>query len=103
MPLVKPRWISAHRASSYDGLGERRTVGAITAAQARTMSVALGCLCIAFGVISVFTPAGFSWALLLLGVAMTAPWFLSRNRQQVVRRQVGDRTGVPSWHPEYED
>ena len=67
------------------------------------MVVAVGCLCIAFAVISIFTPGGFSWALTLLGVAMTVPWFLARTRTRVPPRKVGDRTGVPSWHPEYED
>ena len=67
------------------------------------MMVAVGCLCIAFAVISTFTPGGFSWALTLLGAALTVPWFLFRNRQQDVRRKVGERAGVPSWHPEYED
>lgn len=80
-----------------------RTAGDMTAAQARTISVAIGCLCMAYGVIYTFTPGGFSWSLVLLGAILTLPWFLRRRTPNQPVAQVAVGRTVPPWHPEFEE
>lgn len=73
----------------------------MTAAQARTVSVAVGCLCITYGVIYAFTPSGFSWTLTGVGVLLTLPWLIARRRRDRARSN-DSASPVPSWHPEFD-
>jgi len=75
----------------------------MTAAQARTVSVAVGCLCIAYGVIYTLTPGGFSWTLVLLGAVLTVPWLLYRPARDRSSDRPRARGSVPSWHPEFDE
>lgn len=70
----------------------------MTAAQIRTFLLAVGLLVAAFGVISVFTPRGFSWSMEITGLLLATPWLAYEGRG----RGAPDRgaTAVPSWHPE---
>jgi Flp pilus assembly protein TadB len=72
----------------------------MTAAQWRFSMLTLGFLCAAFGVIYAFTPAGFSWGLSLIGVALMLPWLLRESADR--RRARRSASVVPPWHPEYE-
>lgn len=74
----------------------------MTAPKVRNFLLALGLLVVAFGVIYTFTPGGFSWPLVLIGLLMALPWYtVDRPR----RRAAGptQRSVVPRWHPESEE
>jgi hypothetical protein len=68
-------------------------------ASTRTFLLALGLLVGAFGLISVFTPRGFSWGLECLGLLLALPWVIRRFRGRVKRSPAGG-PDVPDWHPE---
>ena len=62
----------------------------------------LGLLVAAFGVIYAFTPGGFSWPLVIVGLLMIAPWLTAERRR---RRDIkpARHSGVPHWHPESDE
>lgn len=66
---------------------------------ARTFLLALGLLVGAFGLISVFTPRGFSWGMEFFGLLLALPWLIPRVRSRV-RRPPRGGPGIPDWHPE---
>ncbi|MET0866267.1 MAG: hypothetical protein ABWZ98_18190 [Nakamurella sp.] len=74
----------------------------MTAPKVRNFLLGLGLLVAAFGVIYAFTPGGFSWPLVVVGLLMVLPWFAAECRR---RRMVqhAPRSGVPRWHPESEE
>lgn len=72
----------------------------MTATNLRVWLLTLGALDIAFGVIYAFTPAGFSWGLVLVGILLSLPWLVCDARRRSTTRSA--ETVVPPWHPEYE-
>ena len=73
----------------------------MTATNLRVWLLALGALDIAFGVIYAFTPGGFSWPLVLVGLLMVLPWLAAEKQRRGAKP--ARPTGVPSWHPESDE
>ena len=65
----------------------------------RTFLLALGLPVGVFGLISVFTPRGFSWGMECLAVVLALPWLIRRVRGRVTRPPTRG-PDVPDWHPE---
>lgn len=73
----------------------------MTVASLRFSLLTLGALCATFGVIYAFTPGGFSWSLVLLGLLMMVPWLVNDAARRTSVPPPAEQS-VPSWHPEYE-
>jgi len=70
----------------------------MTAPKVRNFLLGLGLLVAAFGVIYAFTPGGFSWPLVLVGLLMVLPWLATERRRRGTKS--AQPPGVPRWHPE---
>ena len=64
----------------------------------RTFLLALGLLVGVFGLISVFTPRGFSWGMECLALVLALPCLIRRIRNRP--RTSAGGPDVPDWHPE---
>ena len=74
----------------------------MTATKVRNFLLGLGLLVAAFGVIYAFTPGGFSWPLVLIGMLMVLPWVTAESRRRRAGKRA-QRSGVPRWHPESDE
>jgi hypothetical protein len=74
----------------------------MTASKVRNFLLGLGLLVAAFGVIYAFTPGGFSWPLVVIGLLMVVPWFSAERHRRREARPT-PRDGVPRWHPESDE
>jgi hypothetical protein len=73
----------------------------MTAPKVRNFLLGLGLLVAAFGVIYAFTPGGFSWPLVLVGLLMVLPWLAAEKLRRGAKP--ARPSGVPSWHPESDE
>ena len=68
------------------------------ASTVRYFLLALALLVGAFGLISIFTPRGFSWGMEFTAVLLALPWLIRRGRSRSAATTAGPDN--PDWHPE---
>ena len=72
--------------------------GCMPASTVRNFLLALALLVGAFGLISVFTPRGFSWGMEFTAVLLALPWLIRQGRSRFTATPTGP--DIPDWHPE---
>jgi len=68
------------------------------ASTVRNFLLALALLVGAFGLISIFTPRGFSWGMEFTAVLLALPWLIRQGRIRFAATSAGP--DIPDWHPE---
>jgi hypothetical protein len=68
------------------------------ASTVRNFLLALALLVHAFGLISIFTPRGFSWGMEFTAVLLALPWLIRQGRIRFAATSAGP--DIPDWHPE---
>ena len=68
------------------------------ASTVRNFLLALALLVGALGLISVFTPRGFSWGMESTAVLLALPWLIRLGHSRFTAASAGP--DVPDWHPE---
>jgi hypothetical protein len=68
------------------------------ASTVRYFLLALALLVGAFGLISIFTPRGFSWGMEFTAVLLALPWLIRQGRIRFAATSAGP--DIPDWHPE---
>ncbi len=68
------------------------------ASTVRNFLLALALLVGAFGLISVFTPRGFSWGMEFTAVLLALPWLIRRGHSRFTATSAGP--DIPDRHPE---
>ena len=68
------------------------------ASTVRNFLLALALLVGAFGLISIFTPRGFSWGMEFIAALLALPWLIRQGRIRFAATSAGP--DIPDWHPE---
>jgi hypothetical protein len=68
------------------------------ASTVRNFLLALALLVGAFGLISIFTPRGFSWGMEFTAVLLALPWLIRQSRSRFAATSANP--DIPDWHPE---
>jgi len=68
------------------------------ASTVRDFLLALALLVGAFGLISAFTPRGFSWGMEFTAALLALPWLIRQGRGRFSAASAGP--DIPDWHPE---